>query len=576
MVLTKHRGFTRFAHRAPSSRLSPSAGRWATGRWVTALIIGGAFLVSALPAAGGEVQTLPEAPTLLPDVHNFEVVEVGGQDVYQFTNPYIPPLTNSQDHRIGLVRKRAGSNNNKAVFHLLVPEQLTDELLLAGAGATILDDFAFEIEADDLHQSPTGNLATHFALCDPLGATAQITGPNPYICNGDRECYKLYVIATVHLPSGGPNGEDQVQMWRTPIIIEVENPKTASAKIAGITLDALPTAGPKLGDTGTGIRSWHTPMIVGDNRLLVTRISPSTITWYDANNVARTGTYDTVYASYSGGEECDISQWTNLKPLAYAPSDPAVNSPTSGFGFAQYEYRTPSGAAVNSDPTQGTLIDIPGRYIWMDQAANNIFFATLDRKLIDEDSDCLNAPFNCQHLYDLACVPGTSCSDPYDPAAESSSDHQGWMMMGLWTHGKMVLLDSLVNHSDFGLEGEEEHHRMVSLFSDADVRVGTGRDASVIRTSAGADSDAYGWIRTTVQFGSLEHFFNMVPEMQPRTARDVAWLITAGAQTDEISFDDYTSFRTLIFSPMNALKEMVPPKTYYDGNAGTDMRLQNA
>ncbi|MEM8930757.1 MAG: LamG-like jellyroll fold domain-containing protein, partial [Acidobacteriota bacterium] len=101
--------------------------------------------------------------------------------------------------------------------------------------------------------------------------------------------------------------------------------------------------------------------------------------------------------------------------------------------------------------------------------------------------------------------------------------------------------------------------------------VGTGRDDGTI------PPNPYGWIDTTVQFGSTEHRLNVSPQMVPRTPRDVVWQISAGSRTAEIAFDDLISQRTLIYSPMNAVKAMNGTTApYYDGVSHPEMRLQNA
>lgn len=534
-----------------------------------------AILPSA-PLVAGQVQTIPEAPTLLPDVHAFEVS--GGE--YVFTNPYIPQLTTSNDHRIGLVRRRTGSGNAHALFYLMAPERLTGELMTAGPGANILSPITRSIAVSDLHGP--GIDTTHFAVCDPRDSSAPA---NPASCanNPVNDCYRLTVVTAVKHPV--TNGPDQIQLWSTPVIIEVENPKTDSAEI--IRAEALTgeqKSGPMLGDSGAGILEFHTPMIVGDNRLLVVRFGAgSDLTWSNAQGT-HSGRWDTVYAYDANGDECDIDNWTDFKPLTYAPDDPDLLDSNSNprFGFAAHPIRSPSGRLLSSVPQgPGFVPDISTRYIWMDQEANNIFFATLFRQLISTDAN--------PHLYDIDCVENVTCTVDA-PAVESKAGHMGWMMMGLWTHGKMVLLDSMINHTDFGLAGRQEEHRRVHLFADTDpqttddshVRVGTGQDATPIWVGSDPDTEAFGWIGTTVQLGSIEHFFNMVPNMRPRTPRDVVWLATAGAKTDEIAFDDYLSARTLIFSPMNALKEMIGNGYYFDGfqqaplPVHQGMRLQNA
>ncbi|MCP3960000.1 MAG: LamG domain-containing protein [bacterium] len=528
-------------------------------------------LLVSLPAAAGEVGTLPPSPVFTPtpesaDVHAFE--KVGGS--YEFTNPYIPPVSNSQDHRIGLIRKQGGGGT--ARFVLLAPERLSSPVVEVD-GAGILASTIYSVSAADFHDATATATHTpdiaHLALCDP-----KEPAPNPYVC-GDSDCYDMKAITGLVFSDSDPNDPvdhpPYIELWSAPLTVEVTTPKTASASIAQVTVHGRVGAPPVHGYSSGGIRSFHTPLIVGDNRLLIVRFGHlAELEWQDAQGQTHTGRYDPVYASYPDDgnpaidDECDVTQWTDFKPLANAPHDPNL---IGRYGFASTPFTSPSGASIPH--TYG----IRGRYLWVDQKANNVFFGTLSRFLHKDylgDGSC-GSSGDC--LYDIACVPGVPCDLTNAQASEATPPHQGWMMMGLWTHGKMVLLDSMINHSDFGLQGEEEHHRMVTLYDDGPaIRVGTGRDADPVTGTA------HGWIDTTVQLGSTEHFFNMVPHMRLRTPRDVVWLVTAGAQTDEIAFDDYLNHRTLIFSPMNALKEMVGTQVYHDGRDpnSSEMRLQNA
>ncbi|MEM8997521.1 MAG: LamG domain-containing protein, partial [Acidobacteriota bacterium] len=220
----------------------------------------------------------------------------------------------------------------------------------------------------------------------------------------------------------------------------------------------------------------------------------------------------------------------------------------------------------------------------------------------------------CKDLHTLSCLPGAApACEPYDPDAEAHASfyrtpghpfpadrpirdqgapHMGWSFLGRWSHGKMVLLDAHFNNMDFGLEANEKHHRMASLYDGLDYRLGLGRTAGGI----GPDPHLpFGWPATTVQFSSPEHFLNGIPEMRPRTPRDVVWLASGGGLTDEVEFDDYLDRGMLIFSPMNALFDAaenmntgtdewnfltIAVHPYYDGNEPvsnySDMRLQNA
>ena len=559
--------------------------------------VGLALLLCSSPSLrAGEVSTLPPAPVFLSDVHAFE--QQDGE--YVFSNPYIPPVSNSRDQRIGLIRKLG--SGDQARFTLFAPEGLTSPVGELN-GAAILGDLV-ELDASQLHnaQSTEDYDASigHFALCDAQGS-------NPRVC-GDRDCYELDVIVGVSYtdadPADGVDLPSYVEMWSRSVTVQVTDPKTAGASLEPVQVNGSGPRGPVTiqGLAPLGIETFHTPMISDDGRLLVVRLGSRTeLQWQDAGGQSHSGRYDAVYAyspTSAGKEPCDISGWTDFKPVAYAPFDSEVSS---RYGFAANPFRSPSGIDIVEVDGQGNPVSVPelrARYLWLDDDADNLFFAGLSRMLHKDYRGDGSCGISGDCFYQIECWGGLPCDlSNAGKQSEQTAPHQGWMMAGLWTHGKMVLLDSAINHSDFGLDGEQDHHRMVTLYQDDPhdpndqpaVRVGTGRDATPI-------AKPHGWIDTTVQLGSTQHFFNMVDAMKPRTPRDVVWHVTAGAKTDEIAFDDYISHRTLIFSPMNALKEMarvpsqVVPGTfgypYYDGHEPVvpgetlsrfpEMRLQNA
>ncbi|MEM7585134.1 MAG: LamG domain-containing protein [Acidobacteriota bacterium] len=594
-------------HAMPRRRLS-SLARW----------LGAACLLSGLAFVGfaGQVQTKPPQPTLMPgdpgvpDLYGFDATGPGGS--YEFTNPYIPPLSTSQDRRVGLVRKRVAGHNLR--FHLLVPEKYagTTQGVLDVPGPDLLSATSHELPTssffhnDDPNEEENASSRTveHVAICN------RSADANPSACSGDpsQDCYQLVVVTgastldTHDLPA--------IRLFSREVEVRVDQPKTGAAAIDQVTpLGSGPKMGPLLTGVGPhpdftqrqhfqGIHDFHTPMFIGDDsRLLVVRLGfPSRYRWTDNSGQAIEGDYDPSYAYNSAPAECDIDGWdNNFKPLAFAPQDttPTVDGKTlnTRYGFAMHPFRSPSNLSIADvqDPYSlpaGGPLNIRGRYLWMDHDGDNIFFGTLGRNLLDHSPACADPPAGqapvCQHTYDFSCVPGTACRDDCDipnppagcievddHATERTTPTKGWTMMGLWTRGKMVILDSTINHADFGLRGPVQNHRLVDLYDGPPVRVGSLNEP-------GALGDIpYGWIDTTAQFGSTEHFFNLVPEMRPKTPRDVVWQVSAIMQSDEIAFDDSISPSTLIFSPMNALKEMTQNATYYDG-VGTEMRLQNA
>ncbi|NQZ59277.1 MAG: hypothetical protein HRT88_17625 [Lentisphaeraceae bacterium] len=105
--------------------------------------------------------------------------------------------------------------------------------------------------------------------------------------------------------------------------------------------------------------------------------------------------------------------------------------------------------------------------------------------------------------------------------------------MGLWTQGKMVLMDNLLNGSDYGIEARRAQHRLVDLYNDnIAVRVGS------MRTNSLKELPTFSLGNLTF-FDSIENMMNYNDNMRPNKPNDVVWWISDGKSTDQFSFDDY-------------------------------------
>lgn len=541
------------------------------------------------------VETLPPSPVLLPAIHGMEL----HNNAYEYTDPYLPLMTNTRDHRLGVSRKVYVNQGVKEVrFFLLKPEALEQggepvELAMAAPGAghwihtfdgqANNPSYAFDI--DDFHDygSQSGEddpfNYMHFAICDSTLGYAN--GLNPYVCGaGDtKDCYEFDLMLGLSIDADQGNGttRKEAQLFSRRVRVTVANPKTSGAVIESVEALGAITRGVRFqGNTAAGIDSLHTPMIVGEeNRLLVARIGGQSVPIYTDENGTHpftSGPHDMVYAVNTTTDQCNVAEWKELRPISFAAVDPDILNLTNidgediEIGFTQQAFRTPSGHTIN--PHEPIL----GNYLWVDQEANNLFFGTLKRDMIVSQMDVANGD-PPRPLYDYTCVTGTQC-------AERGGSHQGWMMAGAWTDGKMVLLDSRINAMDFTFYASEDNHAMVNLYSDKSIRVGAAQEATLIP----GGTEPAGWARTNVQFGSAQHLLNMAASMKPRRARDVVWTLTGGSHTEEFAFDDLISHRTFIVSPMNALKEMSPGVSgiYFDGvqpqvtGGQRPMRLQNA
>ncbi|MCA2980261.1 MAG: hypothetical protein INH37_18480, partial [Myxococcaceae bacterium] len=191
-------------------------------------------------------------------------------------------------------------------------------------------------------------------------------------------------------------------------------------------------------------------------------------------------------------------------------------------------------------------------YPWMDRGGKNVFFTTVAASLY-----YLDAQGQPRSKYEAACLPGVTCNT--QPTLQDIQVMQGtWPyqhmgVAGLWTHGKMVSVDSVLSHLDFPLFSGASQQRMLKLFTPgtgpatvADqsgwVQAGSGR-ASVLRPLSSSNGE---------MIESLESLFAFNPNFATRSPRDVVWLMSNGKATDEVEFDDYLDLDTLIFADMRA------------------------
>ena len=199
-----------------------------------------------------------------------------------------------------------------------------------------------------------------------------------------------------------------------------------------------------------------------------------------------------------------------------------------------------------------------------------------------------------------------ACTNP--PCVEGSefefpTNTKGFSVAGLWTHGKTVYVDSILNNVDYGLRRHHKFQRFLSLYQRTvagqaklvSVAAGNGRE--------GSDEGGHKGIPENTPQGDLnvidstENLFNYDSRMAPQTLRDVVWLMNTGAASAEVAFDDYLNVDAFIVSPMTASTQWSAPPpyqgvtkprlTYQDGfnpddNTGTrgnvalEVHLQNA
>lgn len=457
----------------------------------------------------------------------------------QFTYPHIPPLRTTADGRVGISPKPIGG---MVRFYVLVPELIADPFVDSLPGDRILAGLApFEVPESRFLGGDNGSGGRHYTICD---TTAEFHSPeeltSPYACGSDRrdDCYDFVVVT-----STGPGlGSKKRQLWGTLVTVRVSNPKTVNAAIARVT-----TATPRTGPTVRADVLFE-PMITNDGRLLSGRIATNNFEWTSPEtNVSHRHFVDIVYSFNRTGEACDVAAWDTFYPISHAPYDPTVNS---RYGFAMYPFRDATGEQLPDGADLGIS------YPWLDRRGRNLFFTSVNALLKDPP---FGAPDSVTR-YPARCLPETQCGSR--PELPDTTRGQG--VVGLWTRGKMVLFDGILNNTDYGLALDDGSHRLLQLYRDGsgpsggesgEVRVGTGRDvADFVGPST--------YIRNTTIVDSLENSFNAIPQLRPVAPRDVTWIVDSGKASDEIAFDDWLDLDAFIVS------EMVGATSYESTSSG--------
>lgn len=471
--------------------------------------------------------TLPEVPAIARDV----AMIIGNQ----YTRPMVPPFRTSSDGRVAVNLKML---QDRPGFFLFTPEKLTAPIALNAPGAAMLASTtpaSFGITHSNLHRHDNAlgmGALDNRTICDPSASGT----PNPTACGGS-DCYSLTLVAGYTFT--GTDGKKYVELWGTPLSVRVDNPKTANATLGSVTA-GTPVKGPTWRAT-----AFLEPMITDDGHLLVMRIADAPITWPSASGQV-TGSYNIVYSPGStSAAPCDVTQWGQLYPISHAPYDPEMRA---RYGFAQFPFRDPEGAVIPDG------VEFKASYPWVDRAGKNLFFTTVSSMFFYATS---SQPVTVRTRYPATCVPGTVCQSPTTSSTigteEEASHTRGVSVAGLWTRGKMVLLDNLLNNIDYGLRTADNEQRMVSLYEPNTGPLGT--ESGDVRMGAGRWNSANGWPAgsptNTTFIDSLENLHNHVSHVRPLAFRDVVWTVNTGRGSDEVPFDDYLDPDALIISEMS-------------------------
>ncbi|KAA1166414.1 hypothetical protein EU509_00380, partial [Pseudoalteromonas fuliginea] len=509
----------------------------------------------------------PDAPAINRDVHMARQPSVNERPRY--TRPTMPTLQTSYDGRIALSHKLEENEDDRGPdqvsFRLQKPEKFTTLFKDSPNGTFILDRANAAATSNarlgggnnsvpDLNVltgSVGGTADSHLGLCDvTFDEHSAIKNPQACGIGNTDDCYDLWVVRFERLPSN--NGRI---LHGTRVNVRVINPKTVDASIAEVTItERKKTSNPHR------ITDSFEPMFPGDGRLLVGRSGNSTIVApYEGEPAMRSDAIYIVNDNPDDFEACDINQWEGpginpdtaatprvipsyLRPLSYAPYDETINT---RYGFAMQPFRDGQNNVIPKN--------IPlGSYPWIDRGGDVISLTTIGRTLYDS-TGTLTLPYGPSGL-DLdpnsspLCPAHTSINCNSNTSSQNIGQFGGRTLMGLWTRGKMVLLDDIINNIDFNLNADDASHREVRLYDTGPTykRIGNGPDNIASRLPLGNGGN-------NRFLDSNEHRFNYFPNLSPVTPADVVWLMSTGRGTAEINFDDYLNPNSFINSNMAQL-----------------------
>jgi len=463
----------------------------------------------------------PLAPGILRDVALID-------DDVSFTHPYVPGHRTSMDGRVAL-RVQGGPPGSERLattlsFFLLVPERLEEPILSGPNGAQILGETTpFDVVFPPALDPDVSRLG-HHALCDPTQPFA-VAGerPNPYACGPDtrHDCYDITVISSTS-PAFGAT------MWGTPATVEVEDPKTSDARIVAVTLGE-----PVEGAYIPASTEFTEPSVTVDGRLLTGRLGRFPRSWTNPETgETMIRPYDLAYALLpDDADPCDITGWTDFHPMSHAPHDPRM---VANYGLAAYPFRDTEGNPIPDGEDMG------GTYPWIDREGANVFMTGVHGRLVEQS----------EARYPRRCAV-SGC----EQFTEQVDFDRGYLVAGLWTHGKLVHLDGLINAMDWAVGVSPDAHWEVDLYRDeADapvpVRFGSGRFIDEKRATEGPYPPGY--THNANILDSVQNLLNHRAEARPITPRDVVWIMSSGVATDEIAFDDFLDPNALIVANMQA------------------------
>jgi hypothetical protein len=502
------------------------------------------------------------------NINTVTILRQGIDDKYRTTTPHIPATDFTRDGLLGM-RRKAGATISlfpmkpgNVVNHLKDPSND-----LVGANVMLSEDlygFDFMSALRTYVPGPDRNILNDgFNMNSAMFCEKTNRIFNPSICDGDFDCYRLTIVSKISKPLTPEeeiqfNAEDaaHIRLGSVEVIVKVANPKTNDAKIVSVTPydpDGTGPLGPevRLSDELPNF-TLNEPTIAGDNRLLVARVGSGLSTYKDENGtIKQTTNTNMVYSVYpTNMSPCDVTQWDDeFHPVSYAHYD-ADNQMRDRYKFAKYRLTDSMGTPIPRGAEFG------GSYPWIDKEAANLFFSAFGTDSFYTAVDGgLRTPYSFLDpqgslisIDNSIAKPLVSADIGYFEAAGGRT--VGISLAGLWTHGRTVLLDGLINNADYNftissfrtnstLTGEV--NRQLKLYRLTPANQTLERVGGVREKGDGIDRSKYDRDLTpnSTFLGSLENRLNYHTKIKPITPRDIVWHFGTTRHQDEVVFDDY-------------------------------------
>jgi hypothetical protein len=455
------------------------------------------------------------------------------------------------------------------------PEAMHDDSQIGPGGQPVLDETAYQSHVlfnpndTNLELYPNGHAVPvwSLALCDVSGG-GKVPGTdltmqrNPRPCEAriagvvhEGNCYDLTVMGNVHttaLPTTGIVGS-KWEIRTSDITVFVQDPQTPNARShvfprtpAGVRLEEWMRDEPA--DFHGGQAHSDVVTITDDCQATCTApgcIAPGkrNVTWNGDDSlsaslfepvttsdgrllVVNMGQEEGLqYAIAPASDACQADAFTLFKPLSCLPEDPRA-----------FDYGLSHGARVLDDGTRAFIDSrgeaiapgdtVIGAYPWIDREGKNIIFA--------HTNDYREA------WYAQGQYPGQSSAFAFYPDQHPSAAGNGVVALGAWTQGKIVVMDNLLNPTDFtGGTAPWNNQIGFPLYKFA-MALYQG-DPMVIRPS------------TTSEINSLEHVLNYFEAYSPLLPFDVVWRFSSRTEhMAEVVFDEYMFDNAFVVAHMNA------------------------